>query len=341
MSTNVLEPRVPSTRGRARATLALIDHDPELGQLLDAERLEQARRELVVRVLTIGAGEWGAATRLAGADPGHVGLLMLQGLMSREVVVSDHVSAELLGPGDIVRPWGLGSDAQLLQSEVRWMILAPSRVALLDRDLAVRLGRYPEVNTVLIDRMSDRAQRLATTQAICQLNRVDRRLLALFWFLAERWGRVSPDGVTVPLVLSHRMLAQLVGARRPTVSTALGDLARRGELLRRADGTWLLTGDPVGVPTGEAARVIRQRRAALPAAEPAEPAPAAPAAAAVPPPELAEMREKLHELRQSSAARSEDLSELVRTTAEIQARTVELRHRRREQRERPHLARLP
>ena len=77
------------------------------------------------------------------------------------------------------------------------------------------------VNAALIDRLNDRAQRLAVMQAICQLNRVDRRLLSLFWHLAERWGRMTPDGVVVPLTLSHRMLGQLVGALRPTVSSAL------------------------------------------------------------------------------------------------------------------------
>jgi hypothetical protein len=86
--------------------------------------------------------------------------------------------------------------------------------------------------------------RLATTQAISQLTRVDRRLKALFWHLAERWGRVSGDGVIVPLALTHRILGQLVGARRPTVSTALSELADRGELVRRPDGSWLLRGDP-------------------------------------------------------------------------------------------------
>jgi hypothetical protein len=73
---------------------------------------------------------------------------------------------------------------------------------------------------------------------------VDRRLKALFWHLAERWGRVSGDGVIVPLALTHRILGQLVGARRPTVSTALSELAERGELVRRPDGSWLLRGDP-------------------------------------------------------------------------------------------------
>ena len=48
----------------------------------------------------------------------------------------------------------------------------------------------------------------------------------------------------IPLALTHRILGQLVGARRPTVSTALAELAERGELSRRADGAWLLRGDP-------------------------------------------------------------------------------------------------
>ena len=60
-----------------------------------------------------------------------------------------------------------------------------------------------------------------------RLTRVERRLKALFWHLAERWGRVSGDGVIVPLALTHRILGQLVGARRPTVSTALSELAER------------------------------------------------------------------------------------------------------------------
>jgi hypothetical protein len=73
---------------------------------------------------------------------------------------------------------------------------------------------------------------------------VDRRLTALFWHLADRWGRVSINGVIVPLALTHRMLGQLVGARRPTVSTALSKLADRGELVRQPDASWLLRGDP-------------------------------------------------------------------------------------------------
>ena len=76
-----------------------------------------------------------------------------------------------------------------------------------------------------------------------QIVGIDRRLLVLFWDAANRWGRVTPDGVKVRLPVTQQMLGQLVGARRPSVSLALGELADRGELIR--DGTdWLLCGAP-------------------------------------------------------------------------------------------------
>src|SRR6185436_2323522 len=201
------------------------------------------------------------------ADPIHLGLLVADGVLAREVVLGDTVSTELLGAGDIVRPWSVEGPPQLLPVSIRWNALSSVRLALLDRRVASQLGEYPEINAVVIDRLSERAQRLAITQAISQLNRVDRRLLALFWHLAERWGRVSRDGIAVPLVLSHRLIGELVGARRPTVSTALAELAREGQLIRREDGTWLLTGEPVDVPAEGAAEVIRQRRRLMPTAK--------------------------------------------------------------------------
>jgi CRP/FNR family cyclic AMP-dependent transcriptional regulator len=258
METSTSQPRAG---GRS-----LLELDPELGQLLSEERREAAERELRVRVTSFPIGEWDGG-RLAEVDPAHLGLLVAEGVLAREVMLGDTVSTELLGQGDIIRPWRANSP-ELLGVVVRWNALTPIRLALIDRRTAAVLGRYPEVSTMIADRLTGRANRLSITQAISQLNRVDRRLLALFWHLAERWGRVSRDGIAVPLVLSHRLIGELVGARRPTVSTALAELAREGELIRREDGTWLLTGEPVAVPDQSAAEVIRQRRRLMP-----EPAP--------------------------------------------------------------------
>jgi CRP/FNR family transcriptional regulator, cyclic AMP receptor protein len=97
-------------------------------------------------------------------------------------------------------------------------------------------------------------------KAIASLNSVESRLLALFWHLAEDWGRQTTDGVLVPLRLSHRLIGELVGARRPTVSTAPAKLAREGRLTRRDDASWLLVDDAFTPPRSDRARVVSHRR---------------------------------------------------------------------------------
>ena len=233
---------------RASEAVRLLEADAELGALLSPVRRAEAERELVVRTHRLSVGPWDVS-RLSGASADHVGLLVLDGVISRELVVADHVSAELLGPGDLVRPWQGASSAGLLPVQAVWSVLSTVTLAVLDRRFAAEAARYPEITAALFDRLGERSLRLATTQAISQLTRVDRRLKALFWHLAERWGRVSGEGVVVPLALTHRILGQLVGARRPTVSTALAELAERGELIRRPDGAWLLQGDPPDAQT--------------------------------------------------------------------------------------------
>jgi CRP/FNR family transcriptional regulator, cyclic AMP receptor protein len=307
---------------------SLLDLDPELGQLLDAERRDAAQRELTVRVTALGVGEWDGS-RLAATDPENVGLLVLDGVLAREVVVGDTVSTELLGPGDLVRPWQLTADTELLRVSVRWNALSKMRLAVLDRRVGALLGQYPEVNAVLIDRLSERAQRLAVGQAISQLHRVDVRLVSLLWHLAERWGRVTGEGVVVPLALSHRVLGQLVGARRPTVSTALTQLARENRVQRRQDGTWLLLGAPVGVDV-ERSEVVRQRRRLMPAsALESQLAPVAvePAALSAPPGNdpVVELRESLRLLRAQAADRARVLKELCDQAAVLQRRTAVVR----------------
>ena len=88
-------------------------------------------------------------------------------------------------------PGSRRSRTGLLPVDAVWTVLSPLTVAVLDRRFAAEMSRYPEITASLFDRLSERSLRLATTQAISQLTRVDRRLKALFWHLAERWGRVS------------------------------------------------------------------------------------------------------------------------------------------------------
>jgi CRP/FNR family cyclic AMP-dependent transcriptional regulator len=318
-----------------RRKLPLLDVDPDLGRLVAEDRRFDAHRELEVEVHRLPSGPWGVGGA-AEANPQHVGLLLVDGVIAREVVVSDTVSTELIGPGDVVRPWTMQGSPALLQLTIRWIALTEARVAVLDRRFGASLGRWPEVNAALIDRLSERAQRLAVTQAISQLNRVDRRLLALFWHLAERWGRMTSEGVAVPLTLSHRMLGQLVGARRPTVSTAISELAKRDELVRRDDGTWLLKGNPVGVPTSDAEKIVPIRRRLFgrnddvePLAEPPEISAEAPGVDTA----RAELLDTLAQLRSQSQVAIEALRATADESVRLQQLTIDARNARARERD--------
>jgi CRP/FNR family cyclic AMP-dependent transcriptional regulator len=178
--------------------ISVLKADPDLGALLAEPRRAEAERRLLVSTHRLGVGPWDVS-RLAGASADHIGLLVLEGVIARELIVADHVSAELLGPGDLIRPWQAASKSELLPVDAEWSVLSPATLAVLDRRFAAEASQYPEVTAALFDRLSERSLRLATTQAISQLTRVDRRLKALFWHLAERWrGRGHPAGADPP-----------------------------------------------------------------------------------------------------------------------------------------------
>ena len=72
---------------------------------------------------------------------------------------------------------------------VSWVVREPLKLALLDEQFLHTIRRWPEIVAALFDRVAAQAVRLGTHRALCQLPRVEDRLHALMWFLAERWGR--------------------------------------------------------------------------------------------------------------------------------------------------------
>ena len=221
---------------------SLLRLDPDLGQLLSDERRGAAERQVSVSVAAIAPGGWRPERLCATNRASNVGLLLLNGVVVRETRLLDAPSAELFGPGDIIRTWQAEASQLALRASVEWRTLERTSVAVLDGATALALRGYPEIMAVVLDRLNARAERLAVTQAISQITGVETRVEALLWHLAQRWGRVGKDGVIVGLALSHRMIGSLVGARRPTVSTALARLADDRRVQRRPDGLWLLTG---------------------------------------------------------------------------------------------------
>lgn len=227
-----------------RARVSVLSEDPELGADLDEPNRELARRAFVATARVIERGPWQPDPLPDDDRPGHLGYLVLDGLLLRGLDLHGAMCAELIGEGDVIRPWAdFGDD--ILRREIRWVCAQRARLAVLDRSAAAVAGRWPEVIARLFDRSIQRAHGLAFHLAVCGLPRVDHRLLAVLWNLAGRWGRVTAEGIVVPLPLTHDALSRLVSARRPSVTTALGELRRSGFVTpREKGGGWLLSGEP-------------------------------------------------------------------------------------------------
>jgi CRP/FNR family transcriptional regulator, cyclic AMP receptor protein len=218
---------------RERDTVRLLEADPELAGGMDTRMLAAVSAPLV----RLGPDP---GLCVPEPPPGAMGLLVLEGLLSRQVMLSGRSSVELLGPGDLLRPWQDDGESASVPSVARWRVLEPARLAVLDADVVEALRLVPGALDVLLERAERRAHALSARLAIAQMPRLEDRLVAVFWCLADRWGRVEPGGVTIPLRLSHRVLAGLVCAQRPSVSVALKHLADDGLLERAEHGTWRL-----------------------------------------------------------------------------------------------------
>ena len=229
----------------APSVVRLLEADPDLGQNLDAAVRESAKARLVAPVETVEPGHWEPQSALPESAK-ELGVFVLEGLMIRDVAILQSPCAELVGRGDVLHPWNDLREGAPVQASVRWKVLEPTTVAILDHRFIRSAGPYPEVIAALVLRAVARSHALAVSLAISCARGLETRLSMLLWHLADRWGRVGPEGVSVPLVLTHQMLGELVGATRPSVSTALKELERKGLVSRRPGGGWLLHGDPRG-----------------------------------------------------------------------------------------------
>jgi CRP-like cAMP-binding protein len=225
--------------------LALLDADPDLGADLSPDEFRQARAELAVAGLVLRPGEWNPVS-LAALEHNAFAAIVVNGLLTHDVSVSENPCLELFGPGDVVGSWPLNGG--MLPVDDVWHVAATTTLAILDDRFLAAVRRWPRLLTALVQRVAGQGNRSVVQLAIAQQPRVESRLLTLFWHLAERFGRMTPDGVMVPLTLTHDALGRLVGARRPTVTLALKALAESGAVERGDDRSWLVHKQPDDAP---------------------------------------------------------------------------------------------
>src|SRR4051795_671706 len=138
------------------SVISLVDADPDLADLLDEPSLERARREGLARVKRLSPGEWDAPAAHEQAEH-HRGFLVVEGLLSRTVNVLGRHCVELVGHGDVMRPWQWDDEGSHVRAEVGWSVLEPARLAVLDHGLVLRIVPWAQLGVELLNRGTRRA----------------------------------------------------------------------------------------------------------------------------------------------------------------------------------------
>lgn len=231
-------------RSEPRETpVALLECDPELAEGLSEQAEAQARTRVLVDVRRYPRGDWRVEVSEFDEQTS-IGLLIIDGLMTRAVTVADYTCAELLGPGDVLQPWlRIGPDHSVA-AEVNWRVVEPTRMAVLDRSFIDSLSEWPQITSAVSRRIMNRLHWLAFHLAVCGLRRIEDRALLVLWHFADRWGTMTGEGVRLDVPLTHDLLAAVIGARRPSVTVALTRLREQGRVRATPRSHWLLLGEP-------------------------------------------------------------------------------------------------
>lgn len=169
---------------------------------------------------------------LAGASA----VLVIEGLVSLETVLGEVRAAQVLGPRDVV-----ALDGDHLPDHFEMLVaLLPSRLYVFDEGLDALVVHRPSIGGELLRASMERHRRQAVHRAVVQLPALEHRVLGVLWMLADRFGRVAPEGVVIDLPLTHKLLGRLAGATRSAVTTAFGKLERDGHVQRRDDGSLVI-----------------------------------------------------------------------------------------------------
>jgi hypothetical protein len=115
--------------------------DPDLLMGLDPPTARVVRDRGIVDSMILAEGVWtppGPDELGAGA----IGLLVLDGLLCRTIGFAGLESPELIGAGDLLRPWE-DRGAASLEFATDWRVLERASVAILDASFARRMCRVP------------------------------------------------------------------------------------------------------------------------------------------------------------------------------------------------------
>lgn len=229
------------TDARGAKWVQILDAVPALALDLPEALRERARHELRLPLVRVEAGErldgdW--AARLRGSRTRPFEAVVVSGRVEMRRRIGDVTSLRLHGPGELL---GLSNELDPENGPVpRSTAREATFLGILDERFLRSVSTYPTLVRGLLDLAMSQAARAERLALAGGLPRVEDRVLATLMLLAERWGRVTPAGLTLDLPMTHAELGEMIAAARPTVSLALKQLQADGDVDRARTGRWVM-----------------------------------------------------------------------------------------------------
>jgi CRP/FNR family transcriptional regulator, cyclic AMP receptor protein len=235
-----MEPELDRGWPEPAVRVALLQAAPGLGSELTAAERRKAAEGLRTTVLRAPAGH-----RLLTIPPDLVGLLVTQGLLMVRLRVGGYTSTLILGPGDMVCACDIDAPQGSMPENRGVVGLTSVELAAVDHRLLRACLRWPTVGRALLECLTQRLRVGTLSLAVHQSPRVEERLWLAMWQLADRFGRVSPHGTAITLPgVTHSVLAEIVAARRPSVTSGMKRLGDCGLIEVTGRQRWLLRQRP-------------------------------------------------------------------------------------------------
>src|SRR4051812_16573339 len=123
---------------RPGAASRLLDLDPDLGTHVSEARRAVVADALTVRTVSLPPGRW-------EPDSDDVGVLVIEGLLTKDVSVPGSRATEILGAGDFVAPAEVAAENAFVAVTLSWTVLETSTVVVVDERFLEALRDFPEV----------------------------------------------------------------------------------------------------------------------------------------------------------------------------------------------------
>jgi len=164
--------------------------------------------------------------------------LLVRGLVdvTRLTATGEEVGLALFGPRELPGLFAI-MEGKAFPASAR-ILSADAQVLRIERSALLRASEQdPSVARALSDVLGHHAKILREKVDVLTAGDVPQRLATLFLVLEQRFGDEGDDGsMTVPLTLTRRVLARLVGARVETVIRVLSKWEKESFVTTTEDG---------------------------------------------------------------------------------------------------------